>query len=943
MDKTTISITSQKTSILSFLLTLIVVLFCQSTLLAQTTIKLDDRDEYVTAAAERFEAGNWEEGKSYVDQGLEEHPNDSDLHTLAGKYYHHKGDNDQARYHLQRALKIYPKNVDAKQILVNVETESQRYSSAICYVNELLEINPYWKGLWRKKIELYRFQGNHVEAQRLQKRISQIYPEDQTLKDDYLYSIEMEANKKAKEGKLDDAISLNKTVLREAPDSPTNYINLANTYLKAQSRDQALMYLEQGLERFPNNTELINKKAGVLAEDHRYDVLLPFLQQHGLTTQYNYYVLEAARYTKDNQPFAYYSQVFERERGNAEAFDFVFSHLMSTQDYNEALYVLNRHRDARGQSKDLHMKELAIYRLMGNRAKVNTLTKTLFSLYPEDTDIRDAYVLIKLDDAKDRMADKQYSAAIDDWYEVLMHGDEDLQLIAQNGLYNAHLELGEHFDALNVLNETIMSQPENNELYLKRSLVYFKQKNYHNALGAYEYVLNTTFGEERDRHLSGYADMQTQIIKEQLENYRYVEALEFSEQWLEHDPNNRVALQYGINSAMALKKNEQALEYAETGARMHPDHVFFIVKIAEIEGKDPEKMEEISNNLYTHLRANPYNTELINAFAQLTEDQGMYLVKDNQSVEAIEKIDVALEYAPNNNSLKYVKGLAYERLKQFDSAYYYQGFYEPAITEQKEFDQTLKYLAYKSLKNEFGIAHLRSRHGDDYTITTISTVEYTRHAEKNSFTGRGNYAGREGGKGAQVQGVWARAWNEKTSTNIDASLANRFFPKLILNASLYRDIERLKDINVELGVGYRRLDLSETTANIESEHMVNFVVGATKYFEPFTFNARLNNFFIDSEWLFNLTVNARYSLFDPKSHIIAMAGIGTSPDVELIDTQMYGRFSSMNTMVGAGYSHLLYKNISLGVLGTWYNYNSSNVNSDFRNLYNLYLDLHVAF
>ena len=62
-----------------------------------------------------------------------------------------KRDYDKARYYLVRAVRENPENVTAKQMLVNVEEESGNYSSAICYVNELLEINPYWQGLWRQK------------------------------------------------------------------------------------------------------------------------------------------------------------------------------------------------------------------------------------------------------------------------------------------------------------------------------------------------------------------------------------------------------------------------------------------------------------------------------------------------------------------------------------------------------------------------------------------------------------------------------------------------------------------------------------------------------------------------------------------------------------------------------------------------------------------------
>src|SRR5690625_137891 len=224
--------------------------------LAQTEIKFNSSEEYISQIQESFKEERWEEGKTILDAGLKKHPNDSDLHTLAGKYYHQRGSLDRARYHLLKAINIFHGNVEAKHILVNVETDAERYSSAICYVNELLEVNPYWRGLWRKKIELYQLQVNRIEASRLRRRIYHIYPEDEVIREDYFYELELEANDKYKSGNYEEAIELQKTLLRENPDDLNSYLYLSNSYLKNQNLQQALTTVEQGLYRFPDNEEL---------------------------------------------------------------------------------------------------------------------------------------------------------------------------------------------------------------------------------------------------------------------------------------------------------------------------------------------------------------------------------------------------------------------------------------------------------------------------------------------------------------------------------------------------------------------------------------------------------------------------------------------------------------------------------------------------------------
>ncbi len=459
---------------------------------AQVKIKLNDSDEYALQANNNFNEGNWEEGKIILDAGLKEYPKDSDLRMLLGKYYHHYQVLDRARYELIKALEYNPNNVDAKQILINVETDAKRYSSAICYVNELLEVNPYWKGLWRKKIELYRLQGNHVEANRLLERINQIYPDDELFLKDYMYETEMDAISLQKAGKIDQAIALRSELIKRDPENPQHYIGLVNDYIKAGDFYNALAYIDRGLTYSPGNVDLILKKASLLGEQKRFSELLSFLQQHMKTNSspklrehYNYYLLEAARNAKDSDPAILYGKILERNPGNDEAFNYVYSSHVGNQQYEEALYVLNRYRNARGESKNILLKEQFLYKKMGHTGRVSTLTKQLFALYPDDTDLRDEYVKLKYSEGKEKMQEEQYIAALKDFQQVILYGDPATVHSAQRHIYTASLALNDYSTALNILNEIILDNPDNPELYVQRADLYFKQHNYHNALYAF--------------------------------------------------------------------------------------------------------------------------------------------------------------------------------------------------------------------------------------------------------------------------------------------------------------------------------------------------------------------------------------------------------------------------------------------------------------------------
>ena len=919
-----------------------IVVLCLSfqQLYPQQEIKLDNREDYIVQVQKEFEGNKWEDGKIVLDKALLKYPDDSDLHTLTGKYYHYKGNQDKARYHLLKAINIFNNNVDAKHIMVNVETKAERYSSAICYVNELLEINPYWRGLWRKKIELYKLQGNEIEADRLQKRIYHIFPEDPQIRTDYLYSLEIDGLEKYKSGNFEEAIEFQKALLREKPDSADSYIYLTNSFLKNNERHLALAYTEQGLAKFPNHPELQNKKAGILAENEQYDQLLPFLEQNNLHSQYGYYLQRAAQQAKSRQPYFYYGKIFDRNPGDSEAFNIMFSHLIVQQDYDEALLVLEKHRRIRGNSKELYLKEKRVFHLMQNKSRHDGLTKQLMALYPNDPDIQEAYVLVILEEAKNNMAEMQYAQAIPLWYEVIEYGDPELKKTAKNSLINAYQQIGASPSALDIVDEMVTDDPKNNELILKKSQIYLQQKKYQNALLAYEQVLDGESSEKRNWYLIGYGEMMSGIIKESMENYKYDDAFMYADRWLEHDPKNNLALRHAVNLSFKLKK-ENVLSYALRGREAHPDDMFFVVKFAELQKNDDAQLEKVSDMLNEEIKKNPYHPDLINVNSEIAESYSLSLIKQDKNQEALDRLNEALAYSPDNKSLKYAKGIAFEKLKQYDSAYYYQSFYEPDLREAKKFYSYLDYLEFKQKKNEFGIYHLRSRFGDNPAITTISSAEYSRFSNNDIFTGRVHYAGRETGKGFQVQAAWSRTWDKKTATSIDLAWANQFFSKLAANASVYRYFESLHNTELELGLGYRELDTTFSTANLNDNKMYNLVVGATKEWETFRLNFRFNNFLLDNSWFYNAHLNARHYVFSPKSYITAMAGAGTSPEVDLINYQLYDRFSDLNTMVGAGFSHLIYKTITVGVLGTWYNFPTEP--EQYRNLYNLYLNVNVAF
>ena len=103
--------------------------------------------EYEDQVTALFSQHRWAKGKELLDEGLELYPDQPNLQYLCGRYWWNAKNYNKARYHLVKACTLRYNHIEAKTLLVNVEEITGNYSSAICYVNELLEVNPYWKGL----------------------------------------------------------------------------------------------------------------------------------------------------------------------------------------------------------------------------------------------------------------------------------------------------------------------------------------------------------------------------------------------------------------------------------------------------------------------------------------------------------------------------------------------------------------------------------------------------------------------------------------------------------------------------------------------------------------------------------------------------------------------------------------------------------------------------
>jgi len=887
-----------------------------------------------------YNQGKWEEGRRLADQVLHQTPLDADMHMLLGKYYLQYRRYPEARFELAKSLEINPNNVDAKYLIISVETEAKRYSSAICYVNELLEINPYWKGLWRKKVNLYRAMGNQAEADRLLKRMSQIYPNESGIKEDQVEALNNRRSQLRMDGKLDESIAESKRIIELQPDNKVAYLNLIDDYLKAKDFNKALIYSDRAYRNFVDKLPFLQKKIAILEEQGNYTALLVLLEQQlkknpstQLRKQYDKFLIDAARYAKNEDPDMLYFKIFDKRPGDIEAFQHIYNQLLAEQNPEEALYCLLQHRRAVGASKVLEIKELELYKRMQNEGKVIQLTSQLFVKYPSDEDLKKEYLDLKYKIARGYMQEENYHMAIVEWKEILRFADAETAQSARHGLYNAYLNLNQIDSAIALLNE---QGNVSSEILLKKAALFAKLKVYDQVLDCYRQISAMQMGILPVSHAESLFLLMNPYIKQLIEEYKFIESRHYLEEWIRLDPNQADAQLSLINVCGQTRDYDSMLRYAETATAKFEDNVNFKIKLAQAMSQQPLTIGRSWQLLLTTLYRFPYHKPLIDAFVGSSDVYSNLLIKEKSYTRGLQVIDSALHYAPGNKEFLYKKGLAYEGLKQFDSAYYYQKYAELAALEVSDFKQHIYLLRQRGYKNNLGITHFRARFGDDDAITSISSIMYHRRFEKYGLQFLVNYTGRVDGKGLQGQVDWAHYWSDKWTSNLTTAVSNQFFAKyVIVGTAFYNGVPSWEG---EIGLGYRKF--------FTADQLAQFNLGLSKEINDFKVSAKLSNYLQNTEnYLYNLMAKGQYFTAGTKNYVLAMASVGNAPDVDLINSQLYNSFNVLNTMVGAGLGRVLHKNIQASVIGNCYNFQSNNqvANGTYRNLYTLYFQLNVNF
>lgn len=900
---------------------------------------------YYASRAENYEnAGSWEAAKREIDAGLEKYPDNAALRYLNGRYYYYAmGDLEQARYNLVKSIQSDDQNFGAKRLMVDIEDDAQRYSSAICYINELLEFQPYDRDLWRRKIGLYNKIGHRVEADDALVRLARIYPNDSIIQNDLTARSRENWSSRLTNTSLDERATLLESWIDLDNRNLDYYTELIEVYRAQGAYDRALGATNRGLRWLPNNQSLVRQGIALLLEMGQLTRALAFAREHRIGGPiYNDLLREVADDARLHDPYEANGRLY-MATGDTTALRYLMNTALTRGYYDDAIVYLNEEYRIHGRTPELLWKEYTLEKRFGEEKNVMRILKEL----------TDARINIE---------------GIDQEYAALL-----LELV------NREIELGDFESALKHLDDAIYLLGPGDDAWassIARKITLLGRLNRFDK-AAQTYDVAAMMDEKNAlRFASAYEEVAAVRLKMLIENEQYHEALEEGEALLRIMPDSEVGLRTVINMAQTLKNNELFYHYAAMGYEAYPELPYFIIKQASSlmqQGRPEEalailKPREGDDYLNPHIYA---------AYAGLTDEWVDLLLKERMPQLALEKIDAALYYDPSNKELLYKKGLAYELLKEYGLAYEYQKkYYNPSNAEQAEWYQHMRYLEYRSFKNRLDATYTQAFYdtrSEDLAsrgvLYSLASVSYSRLTEKTTYTGQISYRGvdgynnvnghEKGGIGLEFMAQIDHTFNHRWSAMANVAYGIRYFNTLGANISAAYSADR--GWTPSLRLGYRLTPKDYIYAGSTTEYgRYNVFIGTPgieKSWERIKTSLNLDLILLQQiggsgNLSFHYNLGWKGRLFfnnDNISSVALLAGYGTFPELSFFDQMAFQRLTKGNAMLGIDVQYLFSSRFYMGVTGTWntsynpYRDTEGTINDSYRNIYSVNVQFHMAF
>ena len=958
---------------------------------AQWLKKFESSDNLYQDAKREIELKHYQKAIAMCTKALDISPKNMDIHLLLGRAYSLAGKIDSARIELNRVIEKNPKYRDAYVYLVNMEAIACNYVQAIEYADMGLKYFPNDRDILLKKLDVYNKEGNWIESNKLADYLFDKYSGDPFIRTVYLeYKLNL-ARQYSHKGYIEIAKRAYEAVLEQ---DPLNKEALQAVYVldvRSGNYISSLAFTNRALQASPTSYEFLMKKVTILDAMARYGEAVEVIEKLDKLNPNNaevrklntYMRMQAGRFYMNSDPYLQFQAVLDKEPGNRDALNYVVNIANSRGQLNDALTWINFGLKKYPNDRELMGKKLAVLSGLKSYGLASNIAESFYKQNPTP-DNKSNFLELRTQSAKAYMAEQEYDSAVHDLKSVLFYDHSNLQ--ATNMLVNSYTQQKRYDDALHAIDDALVFYPGDESLLFKKAGTLESYQKYAEAAQISKDLLQRY--PDKRHYLLSFVEQSLAAGRQSLAYDDYSSTKAILQQVLEKQPDNLDALNYIINIETAFKQYDSAIVYCDQALHYYPDSKDLLFKKASVYSdahrfRDAYAITGVLHNDY------PYNVRFRDAYIDQLLGSGRQYMVDEKKDSALGEYYKALEAHPaDSNALFYAINILIDQ-KQYDTALALIGVGRRAYPDKPYFllkraviyENTLKweeawltadtltkmanldpkyidyanYLFSRRLKNQWGIAYLRSKF--DYTpnFNSLATVQYTRFIKRGNVTARINYAGRTIGTGFQFE---AEAYYNHTPKWYSYGVANyspnkKIFPIYRLGYSIFHSFSHGYD--GELGIRYLKADSSAT---------LSFLASIAKEIKDFSFNLRgyyINLNSVSDPQNISLTAATKnpnyYSVVLTAKYFTkpdfrtewfsAIAGYGTAPDDFSRNYAIAQLLSYPTVSVGAGYSKQIRYRTTLSAFVSWYNQkyqdgrtvNNVTIDPVYHNQYDIYLQI----
>ncbi len=930
---------------------------------AQWLKKLESSDNLYNDAKREIELKHYQKAITMCNKALEISPKNLDIRLLLGRAYSMVGKIDSARIELNKVIERNPKYRDAYIYLINMEVIACNYLQALEYADMGLKYFPNDRDILLKKLDVYSKEGDWIESNKLAEYLFDRFSSDPFIRSVYLeYKLGL-ARQYAHKGFIEIAKHAYESVLEQDPLNKEAIQAVYNLDVRSGNYNSSLAFVNRALQANPNSYEFLMKKVSILDAMSKYVEAIEVIEK--LQKVYpndpevrklnTYMRMQAGRYYMNTDPYLQFQAVLEKEPGNRDALNYLINIAYSRGQMTEALGWANLGLKKSPNDKDYLAKKLGILTSLKNWAPASNIAETLYKQSPTPEN-KANFIDLRTQSGKQYLAEQEYDSAIRDLKSVLVYDKANLS--AMSHLINAYVSQKRYDEAIKTIDDGLSYKPGDEALLYKKAGILESYQHYSDAAQITRDLLQRY--PEKRHYLTSFVEQSLAAGRQSLAYDDYSSTTVILKEVLEKQPDNLDALNYLINIETAFKNYDTAIAYSDQALRYYPDSKDLLFKKSSVYADAHRYKEAYAISGVLHAQY-PYNVRYRDAYIDHVLGSGKMYMVENKTDSALAEYYKALEANPtDSNALVYAiniltqekqndtalalinrgrraypdkpyylvkRASVYENLQKWDDAW----LTADTLTKIANLDpKTMDYANYlfsRRLRNQWGVAYLRSKFDYSTSVNYLATVQYTRFIKRGSVTARVNYAGRANGTGFQFEG---EAYYNHTPKWYSYAVANfspnkRIFPTYRLGYSIYRSLPKAYD--VELGIRYLKADSSTTLSFLGSvaKEYKDFVFNLRGYYININVasdptNIRLADAAKKSNY-YSVILSARYYMV-PGSRsdwFSGIAGYGNAPD----DVSRNFNLAYLSTFptisVGAGYSKQIKYRTTIGLFGTWYN------------------------